>query len=81
MYKYEPLSVFLMHLDTKYKEFTFSEIEKIISAKLAPSAYKHREWWSNNDDTHTQSKYGWSCVGWYVEHVNFDRQIVIFLKR
>ena len=39
------------------------EVEKIIGRELPATAYKKREWWSNNDQTHSQSA-AWSDVGY-----------------
>ena len=45
MGKYEPLAQFLRKQQTHEVRLTFSEIERIVGAKLPPSARKQRAWW------------------------------------
>ena len=45
MGKYEPLAQFLRKQQTHEVRLTFSEIERIVGARLPPSARKQRAWW------------------------------------
>lgn len=49
---------------------SFEEIEAIIGAPLPPSAYNHREWWSNQSDisNRPQAK-SWIEAGFKVDAV------------
>jgi hypothetical protein len=48
----------------------FQEIESIIGARLPPSAYKHREWWSNQSDvSHRPQARSWIDAGFKVDMV------------
>ena len=55
MGKYEPLTEFLRNQSDEV-EMTFSEIERIIGAKLPPSARYHRAWWSNNEQNSAMTR-------------------------
>ncbi len=48
MSKYEPLAVHLRGSGQASVSMTFAAIERIVGAKLPPSAYKYRAWWSDN---------------------------------
>ena len=61
--KFIALTAYLEKCGMDEVKMTFSEIEKIIGRELPATAYKKREWWSNNDRTHTQSA-AWSDVGY-----------------
>ena len=56
MGKYEPLAQFLRKQQTHEVRLTFGEIERIVGAKLPPSARKQRAWWSNNPDNSVMTK-------------------------
>jgi len=73
MAKYSALKTFLEGIQPSetVKTLRFNEIEKIIGAKLPPSAYEHRAWWSNptsrSDHPYAQA---WLGAGWKVEEVD-----------
>ena len=60
---YDPLMKYLDECGLQTVTLTYPEIEKIIDRELPATAYKKREWWSNNDQTHSQSA-AWSDVGY-----------------
>jgi CBS domain-containing protein len=57
---------------------TFQDIEDILSAKLPPSAYEHRAWWSN-DPTKPQSA-AWLEEGWRTTSVNMTERRLSFVR-
>lgn len=71
--KYEALEA---HLKSKARgvgavTMPFSEINKLLSSPLPASAYTHRPWWGNQQDTtkRPQAK-TWMSAGFEVESVN-----------
>ncbi|MFN0194671.1 MAG: hypothetical protein ACKVP5_22295 [Aestuariivirga sp.] len=48
----------------------FQEIEPIVGARLPPSAYNHREWWSNQSDVSNRPQArSWIDAGFKVDMV------------
>jgi len=81
--KYAPLTEYLSQIGSNEIILTLSEIEKIIGAKLPPSAYKHEVWWANNDETHTQ-RLGWTNAGFEVtngRHIQTTYRVVYTKKQ
>ena len=76
MQKYDLLFYYLEQSSKSQNILTYTEMENILSAKLAPSAYKYKEWWDNN--SHVQSK-SWREAGYTVETVCLGDK-VIFVK-
>ncbi len=75
MTKYEPLTTYLnLHKKERIK-LTYSEIEEILGFELPPSARKYREWWSNNDTSHTYSK-SWGEAGYKTTDVILGESVV-----
>jgi hypothetical protein len=75
MTKYEPLTTYLnLHKKERIK-LTYSEIEGILGFELPPSARKYREWWSNNDTSHTYSK-SWGEAGYKITDVILGESVV-----
>jgi len=68
--KYHPLQEHLSSRGGHQLTMTFPEIEKVLGAALPPSAYKHREWWSNQSDisNRPQAK-AWILAGYEVDDV------------
>ncbi len=74
--KYEPLEIHLGQRSgsTARVDLTFNEIEQIIGSSLPMSAYRYREWWSNQADTSRRPQArAWTNAGYRVESVNPDR--------
>ena len=76
--KYAPLHRHLSNLDAREWATTFREIERILSAKLPPSAHTYREWWAN-DRTHTQA-IAWMLAGWKHVSVDLRTETVVFRR-
>ncbi len=68
MAKYDPLNSYLEQRGDRSISLTFSEVEKIINAKLPKSALDYREWWAN-DRSHTQAR-AWLAAGYKTSDVN-----------
>ena len=58
---------------------TFGEIERIIGAKLPPSALKHRPWWSNNP-SNSVITHAWLRAGYRTEKVDMEGRRLVFRK-
>lgn len=74
--KYTPLEKYLRELPTSQQEVTlgFEEIERIIHAKLPPSAHEYREWWANEKEGNHVNARAWANAGWKIEGVDFNRK-------
>jgi hypothetical protein len=58
---------------------TFQEIERLISAPLPASAFKHRAWWSNNP-SNSVITWAWLKAGYKTERVDIAAQRLIFRR-
>lgn len=58
---------------------SFSEIERLIGAKLPTSAFKYPGWWSNNPSNNAMTKI-WLEAGWRTEKVDIAGQTVVFRR-
>lgn len=76
--KYEPLGSYLASLPVKTSNvtLTFAEVANIIGDTLPPSAFRYREWWSNQEGGSRAPH--WRSAGFRVADVNFERQTVRF---
>jgi hypothetical protein len=74
--KYTPLEKYLRQLPASQQEVTlgFEEIERIIKAKLPPSAHDYKEWWANEKEGNHVNARAWANAGWKVESVDFNRK-------
>lgn len=81
MTKYSPLGIYFNKETKNLVSLSFSQIEKIIKAKLPPSAYSRKEWWANDSVFHTQSRNGWLRSGWKTKKINLEKQYIIFWKK
>jgi hypothetical protein len=79
MGKYEPLAQFLRTQKTDEVRLTFAEIERIVGAKLPPSARKQRAWWSNNPDNSVMTKV-WLAAGFRSEQVDMEARELLFRR-
>jgi len=81
--KYLPIATFLMgrHSASAEVQLTFAEIENLIRANLPKAARTYRAWWANEKgkSRHVQAN-AWMAVGWKVQGVDFDRQVVTFSR-
>jgi hypothetical protein len=76
MAKYTPLESFLRDLPAYQKEvvLSFEQIERIINAKLPPSAYEYHQWWENEKEGNHVNGRAWANAGWKVGSVDFNRK-------
>ena len=78
MTKYEPLTTYLNLCKKTSIKLTYSEIEEILEFELPVSARKYKEWWHNNDTSHSHSK-SWAEAGYKTTEVILGESIV-FVK-
>jgi hypothetical protein len=80
--KYTPLENYLRDLPANQKEvaFSFEQIEKILNAKLPPSAYEYQQWWENEKEGNHVNARAWANAGWKVENVDFNRKQVRLVR-
>src|SRR5688572_2016045 len=79
MSKYEPLEYFLRDAQTADVPMTFTEIERVIGAKLPPAAHSHRAWWSNNPSNNVMTK-SWLAAGFETERVDMASEKLVFRR-
>lgn len=79
MSKYEPLAVHLRGSGQASVSMTFDAIERIVGAKLPPSAYKYRAWWSNNP-TNSVITHAWLDAGYKTANVDMPGRKLVFRK-
>jgi len=77
--KYEPLTEFLRRQSRAVVRMSFDEIERVIGAKLPPSAMHHRAWWSNNAENNVMTK-AWKDAGFESEDVDMTGRQVTFRR-
>lgn len=77
--KYGPLTAFLRRQSRAVIRMSFDEIEKVIGAKLPPSALRHRAWWSNNAHNNVMTR-AWIDAGFESEGVDMARRRVSFRR-
>ena len=78
-HKYEPLTEFLRRQPGAVVRMSFDEIERVIGAKLPPSATHHRGWWSNNPQNNVMTK-AWKDAGFESEDVDMNTRRVAFRR-
>ena len=78
--KYEPLTEFLRRQSDAVVRMSFDEIERVIGAKLPPSATHHRAWWSNNAQNNVMTK-AWKHAGFESEDVDMTGRRVTFRRK
>ena len=79
MSKYEPLTDHLRGSSQVSVSMTFAAIERIVGAKLPPSAYKYRAWWSNNP-TNSVITHAWLDAGYKTVNVDMPGRKLVFRK-
>jgi hypothetical protein len=57
----------------------FTDIERVIGAKLPPSADSHRSYWSNNASNNVMTK-AWLAAGFRSEQVDLAARSVVFRR-
>lgn len=78
MSKYEPLGAFLQSRSAEEVPMTFAQIEKLVGAKLPPSA-KYRAWWSNNPTNSVMTKV-WLEAGFRSGEVDLAARKLVFRR-
>lgn len=78
-HKYEPLTEFLRRQSRAVVRMSFDEIERVIGAKLPPSATRHRAWWSNNAQNNVMTR-AWRDAGFESEDVDMKGRRVAFRR-
>ena len=80
MGKYDGLTAYLESLDANRVRLTFGQIERIIGARLPPSAHRYNAWWSNDHSPGRQSG-AWLSLGWATQDVDLGSQEVTFRRQ
>jgi hypothetical protein len=80
--KYTPLEDYLRDLPANRKEvvLSFEQIERIINAKLPPSAYEYQQWWENEREGNHLNARAWANAGWKVKIVDFKAKWVKLVR-
>ncbi len=74
--KYDPLEHYLAQRRATTREvtLTFNEINALLDSPLPESAYTHRPWWSNQEDTSNRPQArAWLNAGFEVDAVQQQR--------
>lgn len=79
MSKYESLTTYLSGKGQTSVPMTFKKIEGVLGAKLPPSAYNHRAWWSNNP-TNNVMTHAWLKAGYKTASVDMKGRKLMFKK-
>lgn len=78
--KYQPLTDYLRRSGAAVVPMTFEQVERLIGAKLPPTARK-RAWWSNNPTNNVMTK-AWLAAGYESTRVDMtDGRLVFRLTR
>jgi len=76
--KYAPLTAYLRAQRGAQVRMAFAEIERVIGAKLPPSA-SSRAWWSNNPSNNVMTK-AWLEAGFESEQVDLSGRKLAFRR-
>ena len=79
MSKYHLLTTHLQQSGQEVVAMTFAGIERIVGAKLPPSAFKYRAWWSNNP-TNSVITRAWLEAGYKTANVDMPGRKLVFKK-
>ena len=79
MSKYTPLTTHLRASGRASVPLSFDKIERIVGAKLPPSAFKYRAWWSNNP-TNSVITHAWLDAGYKTANVDMASRKLVFRK-
>ena len=77
--KYEPLARHLKAQRGDVVRMKFSDIERVIGAKLPPSAGHNRAYWSNNGANSVMTK-AWLAAGFRSEQVDLAARTLVFRR-
>ncbi|MBQ9429143.1 MAG: hypothetical protein IJU41_06320 [Clostridia bacterium] len=79
MYKFDPLTDYLEKRGTDTVTLSFSDIERIISVKLCPSARKYQQYWQLCK-TH-RLPLAVDCAGYTIDSVSLTEEKVVIKKK
>lgn len=79
MGKYEILGNYLRNRGRSNITLNFKEIENMLNFQLPNSSKKYRAWWTD-DPNHVQAYDGWLKFSYKVKTVDFEKEIVNFIK-
>ncbi len=79
MSKYAPLAAHLKAQAFAEVPMRFSEIERVLHAKLPRSAYVHRPWWANETHGHVHAK-SWLEAGYETAQVDMEGKRLVFRR-
>ena len=79
MGKYDKLGQHLVAQVTDEVPMRFSDIERVIGAKLPPRAQLHRAWWSNNAANNVMTQV-WLDAGFRTERVDIEGRTLVFKR-
>jgi hypothetical protein len=77
--KYEPLARYLRAQRSDVVRMKFSDIERVIGAKLPPSADRNRAYWSNNASNSVMTR-AWLAAGFRSEQVDLAARTLAFRR-
>jgi hypothetical protein len=77
--KYRPLTAYLQAQRGDRVPMSFADIERVIGAKLPPSADSHRAWWSNNPTNNVMTS-AWLDAGFESERVDLSARQLTFRR-
>ena len=77
--KYRPLTAHLAEQRSQSVPMSFAEIERVLGAKLPPSAASHRAWWSNNPNNNVMTR-AWLDAGFQSERVDIEARRLVFKR-
>ena len=72
-------SSWLQKQDSKEVNCSFEQIEKIIQAKLSPSAYKYAAWWSNSISHPLMRQV--VKIGWESKNLDLQNKTITFYEK
>ena len=74
--KYTALENYLRDLPPDQTEVTlsFEQIERIVGARLPPSAYEYQQWWDHEKEGNHVNARAWANAGWKVQSIDFNQK-------
>lgn len=79
MSRYQALARFLKDQTAAELPMTFAQVERVVGARLPPSAYGHPSWWANDATNHVQAK-AWLDAGYETEQIDLKRRRLVFRR-
>ena len=80
MGKYDPLWAFLGSQTQSQLKLSFSEIERILNARLPASARGYPAWWANERVTTHQHARAWLDAGYETRRLDLNAATVEFVR-